>query len=85
MTHRRLATLNAMSSRTRALKAGESRTVRFTLGPSAFAMYGLDMRRVVEPGMYHLWAGGSSEASLGTKLTIGGSTLVLAPAPPRMR
>ena len=68
-----------------ALKAGESRTVRFTLGPSAFAMYGLDMRRVVEPGMYHLWAGGSSEASLGTQLTIGGSTLVLAPAPPRMR
>jgi beta-glucosidase len=67
------------------LKAGESRTVRFTLTPADFAMYGLDMRRVVEPGAYHLWAGGSSEATLGAQLTIGGSTLVLAPAPPRMR
>jgi beta-glucosidase len=68
-----------------ALKAGESRTVRFTLAPSAFAMYDLDMRHVVEPGTYRLWAGGSSEAPLGTQLTISGPTRVLAPAPPRMR
>jgi beta-glucosidase len=67
------------------LKAGESRTLRFTLTPADFALYGLDMRHVVEPGTYHLWAGGSSEATLGTQLTIGGPTLVLAPAPPRMR
>jgi beta-glucosidase len=68
-----------------ALKAGESRTVKFTLAPADFALYDLEMRHVVEPGTYHFWAGGSSEATLGAQLTIGGSTLVLAPAPPRMR
>jgi beta-glucosidase len=68
-----------------ALKAGESRTVKFTLAPADFALYDLEMRHVVEPGTYHFWAGGSSEATLGTPLTIGGTTLVLAPAPPRMR
>jgi beta-glucosidase len=68
-----------------ALKAGESRTVRFTLHQTAFAMYDLDMRRVVEPGSYSLWAGGSSEASLAGRVTVTGPTLVLAPAPPRMR
>jgi hypothetical protein len=68
-----------------ALKAGESRTVKFTLAPADFALYDLEMRHVVEPGTYHFWAGGSSEATLGTQLTIGGTTLVLAPAPPRMR
>jgi beta-glucosidase len=67
------------------LKVGETKTVRFTLRPAAFAMYDLDMRHVVEPGSYTLWAGGSSEATLSTQLTIGGPTLVLAPAPPRMR
>ncbi|MFL5619280.1 MAG: beta-glucosidase BglX [Gemmatimonadaceae bacterium] len=68
-----------------ALKAGESRTIRFTLQPSAFAMYDLDMRRVVEPGAYDLWVGGSSDATLSTQVAIRGPTLVLAPAPPRMR
>jgi beta-glucosidase len=67
------------------LRAGESRTIRFTLHPTAFGMYDLDMRNVVEPGAYTLWAGGSSEASLATHFTITGPTLVLAPAPPRMR
>jgi beta-glucosidase len=68
-----------------ALKAGESRTMKFTLRPTDFAIYALDMRSVVEPGTYHFWAGGSSEATLGTQLTIGGPAFVLAPAPPRMR
>ena len=68
-----------------ALKAGESRTVRFTLPQTAFAMYDLDMRRVVEPGSYSLWAGGSSEATLAGRVTLTGPTQVLAPAPPRMR
>jgi beta-glucosidase len=68
-----------------ALEAGEVRTIHFTLRPSAFAMYDLEMRRAVEPGHYTLWAGGSSEAPLAAQLTIRGPTLVLAPAPPRMR
>jgi beta-glucosidase len=67
-----------------ALKAGESRSVRFTLHPTDFAIYDLDMRRAVEAGAYTLWAGGSSEASLATSLAIRAPTLVLAPAPPRM-
>ena len=68
-----------------ALRAGESRTVRFTLDRTAFAMFDPEMRRVVEPGSYTLWAGGSSEATLAAQVTLGGPTLVLAPAPPRMR
>jgi beta-glucosidase len=68
-----------------ALKAGESRTVRFTLRPTDLAMYDLDMRRVVEPGSYSLGAGESSEASLAGRVTVTGPTFVLAPAPPRMR
>jgi beta-glucosidase len=59
--------------------------VRFTLGPDDLALYGLDLRRVVEPGAYTLWAGGSSAATLETRFAITGDTLELAPAPPRLR
>ena len=68
-----------------ALNPGESKTVRFTLAPADFALYDLEMRRAVEAGTYTLWAGGSSEATLAAQITIRGPTLVLAPAPPRMR
>ncbi|MEO8564360.1 MAG: glycoside hydrolase family 3 N-terminal domain-containing protein [bacterium] len=67
------------------LRPGESRTVRFVLEARDFALYDLDLRRVVEPGEYTLWAGGSSEASLEKRISLTGSTRVLAPAPPRMR
>ncbi|MEO6525557.1 MAG: glycoside hydrolase family 3 N-terminal domain-containing protein [Gemmatimonadaceae bacterium] len=67
------------------LRAREARTIRFTLHPTSFALYDIDMRRVVEPGAYTLWAGGSSEASLASTLTITGPARLLAPAPPRMR
>ncbi|HEU4720570.1 MAG TPA: beta-glucosidase BglX [Gemmatimonadaceae bacterium] len=67
------------------LKAGESRTVTFTLQPDAFALFDAEMRRVIEPGTYRLWAGGSSEATLGASVAVTGPTRVLAPAPPRMR
>jgi beta-glucosidase len=67
------------------LRPGEARTVRFTLGPDDLALYGLDLRRVVEPGAYTLWAGGSSAATLETRFAITGDTLELAPAPPRLR
>jgi beta-glucosidase len=68
-----------------ALRAGESRVVRFVLRSTDMALYDLDLRRVVEPGAYSLWAGGSSEATLASRFTVTGPTLVLAPAPPRMR
>jgi beta-glucosidase len=46
------------------LDPGERRTVTFTLGPDAFAMYDEAMRRVVEPGTFTVFVGGSSEAEL---------------------
>ena len=66
------------------LRPGEARTVRFTLHPTDLALYDLDFRRVVEPGTFTLWAGGSSAATLESHFTVTGDTLVLAPAPPRM-
>ena len=49
------------------------------------AVYGLDMRRVVEPGTFTVWAGGSSAAALEAKYRVTGAPLVVAPAPPRPR
>ena len=42
------------------LKAGESRTLEFELGPDAFSLYNLEMHRVIEPGEFIITAGGSS-------------------------
>ena len=42
------------------LAAGERRTVTFKLGPDAFAMWNLDMREVVEPGLFDIMAGPNS-------------------------
>ena len=42
------------------LKAGESRTLTFELGPDAFSLYNLEMQRVVEPGEFIIAAGPSS-------------------------
>jgi len=67
------------------LQPGEARTVHFTLHPDNLAFYGLSMQRVVEPGTFTVWTGGSSAASLTAHFTVTGDTLVLAPAPPRMR
>jgi beta-glucosidase len=66
------------------LRAGESRTVRFTLRAEDMDFLDLDLRRVVEPGTMTLFAGGSSAATLEAHLTLDGPTRVLAPAPPRM-
>jgi len=42
------------------LAPGERRTVRFMLGPDAFALWDDSMREVVEPGQFHIMAGPSS-------------------------
>jgi beta-glucosidase len=68
-----------------ALQPGESRTIDFTLVPEDLALYDLDMRRVIEPGSFTLWAGGSSAATQEAKFHVTGDTLVIAPAPSRMR
>ncbi len=67
------------------LQPGETRTVRFTLGPKDFAMYDRDMRRVVEPGTFTVWAGGSSAATLEKHFTVTGGVVVLSKAPPVFR
>lgn len=43
------------------LQPGESRTVAFELGFDELAMYDIDMRRVVEPGAFTVFVGGSSD------------------------
>jgi beta-glucosidase len=42
------------------LAPGERRTLRFTLGPDAFALWDVDMREIVEPGLFTIMAGPSS-------------------------
>jgi beta-glucosidase len=49
------------------------------------ALYDLTMQRVVEPGGFTVFAGGSSAAELEGHFQVVGDTLVLAPAPPRLR
>jgi len=67
------------------LQPGQSQTLTFTLVPEDLAMYDRDMRRVVEPGGFTVWAGGDSNARLEARFTVAGPVVVLAPAPPRFR
>ncbi|MDE0004768.1 MAG: fibronectin type III-like domain-contianing protein, partial [Rhodospirillaceae bacterium] len=46
------------------LQPGENRTVTFELNPADLAFYGQDMELMVEPGEFHVWVGGSSDADL---------------------
>jgi beta-glucosidase len=47
------------------LRPREAVTVEFALHSDDLAFHGRDNRRVCEPGAFHLWVGGSSEAELG--------------------
>ena len=67
------------------LQPGEMQTLRFRLGSDDFALYDRNMRRVVEPGGFTMWAGGSSAATLEARFTVTGGTTVLSQAPPRFR
>ncbi|MDH5456722.1 MAG: glycoside hydrolase family 3 C-terminal domain-containing protein [Gammaproteobacteria bacterium] len=46
------------------LLAGETQTVRFELHTDALAFYGRDGKATVEPGLFHVWIGGSSDTEL---------------------
>ncbi len=52
------------------LAPGESRSVSFELNARDFAFFGRDMRLVTEPGEFHAWIGGSSDADLRTEFSI---------------
>jgi beta-glucosidase len=56
-----------------ALKPGEKRTVEFTVTPEMLSILDLDMRRVVEPGVYDLMVGASSDHTSTVKLTVAGA------------
>lgn len=54
------------------LKAGEKRTVSFTVTPEMLAIWNIDMQRVVEPGVFELMVGASSDKTSSVKLTVTG-------------
>jgi beta-glucosidase len=52
------------------LNPGESKQIEFTLGFNELSYYNFDMKRVIEPTEYHLWAGGSSGATLESQFEV---------------
>ncbi|MEX0916373.1 MAG: glycoside hydrolase family 3 C-terminal domain-containing protein, partial [Wenzhouxiangellaceae bacterium] len=52
------------------LAPGETRTIGFDLHTDDLAFYGRDMQRMTEPGEFHAWVGGSSEADLMTEFRV---------------
>jgi beta-glucosidase len=52
------------------LSPGERRTISFTLRPDDLAFAGRTMQRVVEPGQFHAWIGGSSDTELRTEFSL---------------
>jgi beta-glucosidase len=52
------------------LKAGETKTVEFTLGPAELSFLNREMLRVVEPGTFKVMVGGNSVDLAETKLTV---------------
>jgi beta-glucosidase len=52
------------------LKPGETRTVKFNLGPHALRLWNADMKRVVEPGTFTVMAGDNSAQLKSTTLTV---------------
>ncbi|MFT3762843.1 MAG: glycoside hydrolase family 3 N-terminal domain-containing protein [Pseudoxanthomonas sp.] len=55
------------------LQPGESRTLSFELKPEDLSFYDARLEKVVEPGTFTVFAGGSSEASLQAKFEVVGN------------
>jgi beta-glucosidase len=55
-----------------ALKPGETKTVEFTITPDTLSMLNVDMHRVVEPGIFDLMVGPSSDQTSTVQLTVTG-------------
>jgi len=68
------------------LKPGEKRSVEFTLTPAMLSMLDLDMHRVVEPGIFDIMVGPSSDQTTTVQLAVTGvhgeTGLSLPPPPP---
>jgi len=52
------------------LRAGESKTVSFTITPDLLRFYDYDLKQVAEPGDFDLFIGGSSRATKTARLTL---------------
>ena len=52
------------------LQPGERRRISFTLHTDELAFYNRDMQRVTEPGQFHVWIGGSSDAQLWSEFEV---------------
>ena len=52
------------------LKADESQEVTFSVPVSDLAFFGIDSRKVVEPGAFKVWVGGDSNATLEAEFTV---------------
>lgn len=59
------------------LRPGERRTVSFTLRADDLAFYDVAMRRVVEPGTFTVYVGGSSTDTRETRFRVVGDTTVV--------
>jgi beta-glucosidase len=55
------------------LKPGEKKTVEFTLTPEMLSILNIDMHREVEPGIFELMVGPSSDKTKTVRLTVAGS------------
>src|SRR5262252_2779542 len=68
------------------LKPGEKKTVEFTVTPEMLSMLNIDMHRVVEPGVFDVMVGPSSDQTSLIALTVLGSKgetgKALPPPPP---
>lgn len=52
------------------LKPGESRTVTFRIHTDDLSFYDRTMQRITEPGAFHVWIGGNSDADLRSEFEI---------------
>jgi beta-glucosidase len=67
------------------LRAGEKKTVAFTITPDTLSMLNTDMHKVVEPGIFELMVGPSSDQTSTVTLAVTGprgETGLPLPAPP---
>jgi len=66
------------------LKPGETKTVAFTITPDSLAMINTDMHKVVEPGIFDVMVGPSSEQTTTLPLAVVGTygETGIAPPPP---
>ena len=67
------------------VRAGATERVSFTIGAKDLSFYDLQMRRVVEPGGFTLFAGTNSVDTKESHFVVTGDTLVLEPSTPRMQ